>query len=68
MSFRGRGSATGANRGGFGNRGGMRHFPLFCEVMIVRRKLTKFFLDAGRGGFQPSFGPPAQVLGMYTSN
>ncbi|KAJ5638093.1 hypothetical protein N7490_007972 [Penicillium lividum] len=42
MSFRGRGfSATGANRGGFGNRG-------------------------GRGGFQPSFGPPAQVLEMGT--
>ncbi|KAJ5729923.1 uncharacterized protein N7483_004431 [Penicillium malachiteum] len=42
MSFRGRGSATGANRGGFGNRGG------------------------GRGGFQQSFGPPAQVLEMGT--
>ncbi|KAJ5770038.1 uncharacterized protein N7511_002089 [Penicillium nucicola] len=39
MSFRGRGSASGANRGGFGSRG-------------------------GRGGFQPSFGPPAQVLEM----
>ncbi|KAJ5570517.1 H/ACA ribonucleoprotein complex subunit GAR1 [Penicillium hispanicum] len=39
MSFRGRGSATGANRGGFGNRG-------------------------GRGGFQQSFGPPAQVFEM----
>ncbi|KAJ5482869.1 H/ACA ribonucleoprotein complex subunit GAR1 [Penicillium diatomitis] len=39
MSFRGRG--TGANRGGFGSRG-------------------------GRGGFQPSFGPPAQVLEMGT--
>ncbi|EPS33310.1 H/ACA ribonucleoprotein complex subunit GAR1 [Penicillium oxalicum] len=39
MSFRGRG--TGANRGGFGARG-------------------------GRGGFQPSFGPPAQVLEMGT--
>ncbi|KAJ6171211.1 H/ACA ribonucleoprotein complex subunit GAR1 [Penicillium chermesinum] len=38
MSFRGRGSATGSNRGGFGNRG-------------------------GRGGFQQSFGPPAQVFG-----
>ncbi|KAJ5898889.1 hypothetical protein N7495_003633 [Penicillium taxi] len=43
MSFRGRGSfGTGANRGGFSNRGG------------------------GRGGFQPSFGPPAQVLEMGT--
>ncbi|KAJ6083945.1 hypothetical protein N7486_010745 [Penicillium sp. IBT 16267x] len=42
MSFRGRGfSGTGANRGGFGSRG-------------------------GRGGFQPSFGPPAQVLEMGT--
>ncbi|KAJ5086837.1 H/ACA ribonucleoprotein complex subunit GAR1 [Penicillium alfredii] len=41
MSFRGRGFATGANRGGFGSRG-------------------------GRGGFQPSFGPPAQVLEMGT--
>ncbi|KAJ5574698.1 hypothetical protein N7450_008597 [Penicillium hetheringtonii] len=41
MSFRGRGSATGANRGGFGNRG-------------------------GRGGFQQSFGSPAQVLEMGT--
>ncbi|KAJ5082831.1 hypothetical protein N7532_011874 [Penicillium argentinense] len=41
MSFRGRGSATGANRGGFGNRG-------------------------GRGGFQQSFGPPAQVLELGT--
>ncbi|CAI7616948.1 unnamed protein product [Penicillium manginii] len=38
MSFRGRG--TGANRGGFGSRGG------------------------GRGGFQQSFGPPAQVFEM----
>ncbi|OQD74581.1 hypothetical protein PENDEC_c010G04905 [Penicillium decumbens] len=41
MSFRGRGNATGANRGGFGNRG-------------------------GRGGYQQSFGPPAQVLEMGT--
>ncbi|KAJ5662390.1 uncharacterized protein N7477_010006 [Penicillium maclennaniae] len=41
MSFRGRGNATGANRGGFSSRG-------------------------GRGGYQQSFGPPAQVFEMGT--
>lgn len=29
------------------------------------RKGTNVFVLSGRGGFQQSFGPPAQVLGNY---
>lgn len=61
MSFRGggRGFATGANRGGnFGSRGGTR------TALRGEEKLMSFS-RLGRGGFQQSFGPPAQVLGIY---
>ena len=64
MSFRGggRGFATGANRGGnFGSRGGE-----YCDDVKLQSGLNmanEIFLRTGRGGFQQSFGPPAQVLG-----
>ena len=28
-----------------------------------KKKANEIFFGIGRGGFQPSFGPPAQVLG-----
>lgn len=62
MSFRGggRGPATGANRGGNFSRGSEYDNALNCT-----RKGTNVFVLSGRGGFQQSFGPPAQVLGNY---
>jgi hypothetical protein len=66
MSFRGRG--TGANRGGFGSRGGMR-FSFRAASSRLCGEANEIFLNSGRGGFsQQSFGPPAQVLGIYHSN
>ena len=64
MSLRGggRGFATGANRGGnFGSRGGK-----YCDDVKLWSGFDitdEIFLRTGRGGFQQSFGPPAQVLG-----
>lgn len=66
MSFRGaprgRSGSFGGSRGGssFGGRGGKR-FLLKDSPMEVSR-LT---FCAGRGGFQPSYGPPASVLGPF---
>ena len=32
-------------------------------VLKQKKKANEIFFGIGRGGFQPSFGPPAQVLG-----
>jgi H/ACA ribonucleoprotein complex subunit 1 len=63
MSFRGRGNASGANRGGFGGGRGGENFPNVNAMPKVEKANEIFF--TGRGGFQQSFGPPAQVLGNY---
>jgi len=67
MSFRGasrgRGGSFGGSRGGssFGGRGGK-------DVPLKDRQLSRLTACAGRGGFQPSYGPPASVLGLFRLN
>lgn len=59
---RGRGGAAGANRGGkssnYRDCDGQR-----SQGEVWEEELTFFFPNAGRGGFQQSFGPPAEILG-----
>lgn len=63
MSFRGaprgRGGSFSGSRGGsnFGGRGGR---TLYLRI----RERGRLTVCAGRGGFQPSYGPPASVLGL----
>ena len=63
-SFGGRGGSRGGARGGFGGGrgGGMRKSQ---RTIRSRNILTR---STGRGGgFQQSYGPPSEVIGMRAS-
>lgn len=58
MSFRGRGSATGANRGGFGNRGGKFLRRCVSATLTIGLGANEIFLiQAAEASSSPSVPP-----------
>ncbi|KAJ6162925.1 Translation elongation/initiation factor/Ribosomal beta-barrel [Penicillium chrysogenum] len=61
MSFRGRGNASGANRGGFGGGRGGENFPTWMRCEDVKGANEIFLLQVAEASSSHS-APPAQVL------